>query len=133
MSHVMIENLHLRGVRTFAEYFALPRDRRQELHSEAQRIPFELRAQESARHYGNYEVHHAPLAYLVMAVPDWALSTVPLPQRVWMVRLFASIACVLLMLPALFALARESGLDDRYAAVCTFLLLSCFPCLPSPA
>jgi hypothetical protein len=125
MSHVMIDNLHLKGVRTFAEYFALPAGERRELHTTAQQIPFTAQARETARHYGNYEVHHAPLAYLLMALPDSLLShTLPIPRRVWMVRLVASIASVLLVVHGTLALGREAGLQPNYNAALAFLTLS---------
>ena len=124
MSHVMIDNLHLHGVRTFSEYFALPGNERRALHDEAWRIPTDLRAVESMRHYRNYEVHHAPLAYILMAIPDTLMQHVPLPRRVWILRMLVGSACVLLILPAILGLAREFGLDAHYAAVLAFLLFS---------
>ena len=125
MSYVMINNLHLKGVRTFDEYFALDSVTRHGLYDRAHLIPSDLRLTEERQFYVNYEVHHAPLAYLLMAVPDAAFSSVPLPTRVWIVRLLASIACVLLMFRAVWPLGIESGLDERFAAILVFLIFSC--------
>jgi hypothetical protein len=125
MSFVMVENLHLKGVRTFDQYFALDSPARRQLHDQAQQIPPDLRLQENARYYGNYEVHHAPLAYLLMTIPDTLLSHLPLPRRVWIVRLLASLACVLLMFRGTLALAQEAGLAEVYAATLVFLIFSC--------
>lgn len=125
MSYVMIENLHLKGVRTFDQYFALPGDARHALYREAQSVPADLRLSESAEYYTNYEVHHAPLAYLLMAIPDTLMSPVPLPRRVWILRLLASAACVLLMFRGMLALGAESGLNGAFTAVVIFLTFSC--------
>src|SRR5262249_4434673 len=56
MSHVMIDNLHLQGVRTFDQYFALDSAERHRLYGQAWRIAPELSARESARFSRNYEV-----------------------------------------------------------------------------
>ena len=125
MSYVMIENLHLRGVRTFDQYFALQPGQRSELYAQALRIPSALRNHESTEYCQNYEVHHAPLAYLLMAVPDSLLRRLPLPHRVWLLRLLVSFACVLLMFGGTFALAREAGLDGTYSVFLLFLIFSC--------
>ena len=125
MSYIMIRNVRLQGVRTFDEYFALPGATRHALYAEAQSIPTDLRLSESAQYYTNYEVHHAPLAYLLMAVPDSLLSSVPLPRRVWIVRLLASSACVWLMFRGMLALGKEAGLEGAFTAVVVFLTFSC--------
>ena len=125
MSYIMIRNVRLKGVRTFDEYFALDSATRHSLFDEAHSIPTDLRLSESAQYYTNYEVHHAPLAYILMAVPDSLLSSVSLPMRVWIVRLFASMACVLLMFRGMRALGAEVGLDENFTAIVVFLTFSC--------
>ncbi|HEY3838684.1 MAG TPA: hypothetical protein VGL72_19030 [Bryobacteraceae bacterium] len=125
MSYVMINNLHLQGVRTFDEYFALDSATRHDLYRQAHEIPTDLRLTEARRYYVNYEVHHAPLAYLLMVVPDAIFSHASLPTRVWIVRLLASVACVVLMFGAVWSLGIEAGLDDGFAAILVFLIFSC--------
>lgn len=125
MSYIMIRNVHLKNVRTFDQYFALDSATRHSLYDQAHAIPTDLRLNESAEYYNNYEVHHAPLAYLLMAIPDTLMSNAPLPRRVWLVRLFASMSCVLLMLSGTLALGREAGLDETYSAILVFLIFSC--------
>jgi hypothetical protein len=125
MSYVMIENLHLKGVRTFDQYFALPDPVRRQLFEAAQRIPPGAASQESDAYYMNYEVHQAPLAYLALAIPERFLSRVPLPRRVLLLRLLAAIACVALMYGGMLALAREIELRAAFAAVLIFLIFSC--------
>jgi hypothetical protein len=125
MSYVMINNLHLKGVRTFDEYFALDRATRHSLFTQAHSIPTDLRLSEARAYYVNYEVHHAPLAYLLMAIPDNLFSGIPLPTRVWIVRLLASTACVLLTFRGAWLLGVVSGLEDRFTAALLFLIFSC--------
>lgn len=125
MSHVMVRLLELRGVRTFDEYFALDRATRHALHDAACAIPAALRGSESTKYYRNYEAHQAPLAYVLMTLPDTLMSGVPLPWRVWIVRLLVSAACVVLMFRGLIALGREAGLDERFVSVVVFLMFSC--------
>jgi len=125
MSFVMIQNIRVTGVRTFDQFFALDTRERHALHEEALRIPSELRLEESTRYVKNYEVHHAPLAYLLMAIPDSLLAPVPLPRRVLILRLLVSLACVLLVFRGAFALGREAGLTESYSAALVFLVFSC--------
>ncbi len=125
MSYIMIRGLQAKGVRTFDEYFALDSATRHSLYAEAQSIPTDLRLNESAQYHTNYEVHHGPLAYLLMAIPDSVLSRVPLPRRVWIVRLLASMACVLLMFRGMWSLSWETGLHAHFTAALVFLTFSC--------
>jgi len=125
MSYVMQQNLRVTGVRTFDQYYALDSATRHGLRDEVDRIPRELRAQESVRYHQNYDVHHGPLAYLLMAVPDRLLEGVGLLQRVWLLRLVIAMACTGLMFTATLALAREAGLKGIYAVLPVFLLFSC--------
>ena len=125
MSYIMIRNVNLQGVRTFDRYFALDSATRHRLYDEAQAIPTELRLSESTQYYTNYEVHHAPLAYLLMAVPDTLLSNAPMMRRVWLLRWMAGSACVVLMFLGLRALGAEAGLAAWFTAVLTFLIFSC--------
>ncbi len=124
-SFLMIRNTRMKGVRSFDQYFALDSSLRHSLYRQAQSIPTDLRLSESAEYSTNYEVQHAPLAYIVMAIPDSLLSPVPLPRRVWIMRLIVSFACVVLMFSGMLALCREAGLDERFSAVMIFLMFSC--------
>jgi hypothetical protein len=125
MSHVMIDNLQLQGVRTFDQYFGLDSAERHRLYREAWRIPTELRSQESARFSENYEVHHAPLAYLALLIPDWLMRRAPLPARVLVLRLIEGVAATLLMFFGARALAREVGLEEPMSDLLVFLVFSC--------
>jgi hypothetical protein len=121
----MINNLHLQGVRTFGEYFALDSATRHSLYNEAHSIPTNLRLIESPRYYSNYEVHHAPLAYTLMAVPEALLARVSLPTRILIMRLIVSIVSVMLTACGAFALAQECRLSEPFATTLVFLIFSC--------
>lgn len=125
MSFIMIRNTKVRGVRSFDQYFALDSATRHSLYGQLFSIPTDLRLNESAEYMTNYEVHHAPLAYIAMAVPDSILAHLPLPRRVWLVRLFAGFCAVVLMLFGMQALGAEAGLDPRFTAAMIFLCFSC--------
>jgi hypothetical protein len=125
MSYPMIVHLRITGVRTFAQYFALDGATRHRLHDEAWHIPAELQNQEGATYGTNYETHHAPLAYLLMAIPDQLMSRLPLPARVLILRLMAAIAATLLMFFGLRELGRLAGLNDALTALLVFLVFSC--------
>jgi hypothetical protein len=125
MSHIMIRNTHFQGIRSFDQFFALDDDQRHSLSREARSLSTDLRFTDSGPNYGNYEVHHAPLAYLLMAIPDFLLSQVHLPGRVWILRLLVSAACVLLMFPGMCALGEESGLSGAFTSALLFLMFSC--------
>jgi hypothetical protein len=125
MSHVMIDNLHLQGVWTFDEYFARESVIRHRLYGMAWRIPPGLGAQESIMYGKNYEVHHAPLAYLAMAIPDGMMHGTPLPVRVLCLRLIAALAAAFLMFFGVRELARGAGLNETLGDVLIFLVFSC--------
>jgi hypothetical protein len=125
ISHLMIRNVRLHGVRSFDQYFALDSATRRALKRDLYSIPTDLRLTESNQHSINYEVHHAPLPYLAMAIPDAMLSGVPIPRRVWILRLLLAAACVGLTFVGLWALGAESGLDSAFTAALVFLMFSC--------
>ena len=126
MSYVMIVNLRLKGLPlTFDQYFALYSATRHQLFGAALAIPTDLRSTESSIFSPNYEVHHAPLAYLSMAIFDSFLHRAPLPRRVWVLRLMVSIAATVLMFRGLLALGSEAELSDALAATLVFLMFSC--------
>lgn len=125
MSYVMsVLNLHAQGIRTFDQYFALSSAERHALRDQTLHIPPSLSG-ESARFTRNYELHHGPLAYFLMAIPDRLLNPLPLLRRVWLLRLLVSIASVFLTWAAALALGKAAGLGDYYSSAMVFLLFSC--------
>lgn len=86
VSHIVARSIP--EATTFEEYFSLSARERIERHFRLFALNPSLRSQQSQR--GNYEAHQAPLAYLLLAVPDWLWSDIPLPARVWRLRVAAS-------------------------------------------
>ncbi len=125
MSYIMRRNMNINGVRTFDQYTALDSGTRREIRQKVEQIPPGLSTQESPRYIQNYEVHHAPLSYFLMAIPNGLMSQTPLLLRVLWLRLMVASSCVMLMFWGTLALGREAGLDDTYAALLVFLIFSC--------
>lgn len=72
----------------------------------------------------NYEANQSPLAYLVMAAPDRALSGFSLPARVLCLRILGSVAAVALTFWVALMLARQLGLPAIYSAAALFCIFS---------
>ncbi|MBI3694634.1 MAG: hypothetical protein HY238_07310 [Acidobacteria bacterium] len=100
-SHVVAQNIP--GLMTFREYFALQPAERAALRRRLNTIP------PSALPSGalNYEAQQAPLAYALLAFPDWLWREVPLPRRIWRLRLVCSVASCVLMAFATGSLGRR--------------------------
>jgi hypothetical protein len=128
ISHVMVNNMRLQDVpeiRSFAQYFALSSAQRHALREAVRQIPRGLRLRESARYSENYEAQHAPLSYLLLSIPNYFLRNAPLPQRIWILRLLVTMACVLLVFRGVWALGAEAGLNETFTAAVAFLTFSC--------
>ena len=72
----------------------------------------------------NYEAHQAPLAYVLLAIPDWLCGSAPLMSRVLSVRLWCAIAACVLQALATLALAGRLGLSRPAQASAVFLVLT---------
>lgn len=72
----------------------------------------------------NYEAQQAPLAYALLAVPDYLLMRLPLLDRVWWLRLLCAIAASVATALAAFRLARQLKLREEFAAAAVFVVLS---------
>jgi hypothetical protein len=107
---------------TFGEYFSLAPEKRAERRLALLALDPSLRLEQSPRN--NYEAHHAPLAYALLAAPDRLWSDSPLPVRVWRLRLLASCASVLLAAASCALLANAMSLGKLGTASLTFLVLS---------
>ena len=75
-----VVQVNLPEVKTYSEYFSFPSNQRAALRKQLDEIRPEGRRQNS--HFLNYEAHHAPFAYLLLALPERALAGVSLPRRV---------------------------------------------------
>ncbi len=68
----------------------------------------------------NYEAQQAPLAYVVMALPDMLLSHVGLPLRMWLLRVFCGAVGIALFLTALMRLIDSPA--AWFCALCVQML-----------
>jgi hypothetical protein len=73
----------------------------------------------------NYEAHHPPLAYILLALPERVLARVPLPVRVAILRIIAAATGSLLLLSGAERLFLQIGTRGCYSAVALFCLFSC--------
>ena len=114
---------NLPRVTTYSEYFALPPSKRAEIEVQLRAIPPDLRWQSSDL-LDNYEGQHPPLAYLVLAAPERLLARVPLPARVLVLRVIASVIATLLLYAGASKLYSELGLSESYRAAAIFCVFS---------
>ena len=113
---------NLPEVVTYAEYFSWPLERRTRVQQNIRAIPRDYRWQPSDA--GNYEAHHPPLAYALLAAPDCLLAPTSLPVRVMILRLIAALAGALLLFTATSALCSELSLGAPQRNIVLFCLLS---------
>jgi len=109
---------NLPRVATYAEFFQWSAERRAEAREALLRIPAEYRREPSD--IGNYEAFQAPLAYLLLALPDRALGSAPLPWRVLALRILAGLAGGWLLLAGAAALGRELALGEPYGSIALY-------------
>jgi hypothetical protein len=107
---------------SYDQYFAWPASKRLEARERLWEIPAEFRWQPSE--FLNYEAHHPPLAYVVLAIPERLLARVPLPVRVAILRIFAAVVGSLLLLSGAGRLLSQLGVADPYKAIALFCLCS---------
>jgi hypothetical protein len=113
---------NLPQVTSYADYFSLPAATRAEVRRRLYEIPAGLRWQPSQ--FMNYEAHHPPLAYLLLAVPERLLESVPLPARVAILRIIGALAGSLLLLSGAEQLFLQLGMHDEYRVAALFCILS---------
>jgi hypothetical protein len=118
-SHVVKRNLP--WVTTFGDYFHLSAEERTRLRSRLSSLPADPAAGTCAV---NYEAHQAPLAYLLLAVPDALLQPANLLVRVWVLRWLCAILSCLATVAGLFLLTRRLHLPDSAADTVVFIVLS---------
>jgi hypothetical protein len=113
---------NLPWVVTYSEYFSWPPERRAELQRSITAIPRDYRWQPGD--LANYEAHHAPLAYLLLAIPERLLGGASLPVRLLVLRWLTALAGALLLYTGARRLCREAGLPEPYASIVLFCVLS---------
>ena len=82
-SHVVKQNLP--QVTEYTQYFSWPTAKRLQVRQELREIPPDLRWQPSQ--FINYEAQQAPLAYILLAIPERLFARIPLPTRVLILRI----------------------------------------------
>lgn len=119
-SHVVQRNLPF--VRSYAEYFRLPAAERASLRARLDRLDPALSVQPSQ--VLNYEASQAPLAYTLLAAPDALWAHAGLRDRVWRLRVLASVLASVAIALIGFRLARQLGLPPAFGRALVFVLLS---------
>jgi len=108
----------------FREFFSLPDAERVALHKNLASLPVQLRALDSPQE--NSEAQQAPLAYLLLAVPDaWLLHNMQLPQRILCLRIFGALAASFLQIAGIWSLVQTLRLGSIVGYMALFLVLSC--------
>jgi hypothetical protein len=113
---------NLPAVVTYSEYFSWTAERRSAAQRSLGDIPRDYRWQPS--NAGNYEAHHAPLAYILLAVPERLLAGIPVPARVLVLRIMAALAGCFLLCTATVALCSQLAIGEAYRNVVLFCVLS---------
>ncbi len=114
---------NLPQVTKYSEYFSLPRAKRAETRKALDETRPELRRQDSGM--TNYEAHHAPLAYAVLAPLERMLAAAPLPLRVLALRIIGALFGGLLLYFGADRLFSELEMRDRYRSAGVFCVVSC--------
>jgi hypothetical protein len=119
-SHVVKQNIP--QVITYRDYFALAPAQKSELKEKLSRMPRALREQPSD--FPNYEAHHAPLAYILMALPERLFAGQVISRRVLAVRLFIAIAGSMLLYAGISSLCSRLSIPAPYSSIGLFCVLS---------
>jgi hypothetical protein len=109
-------------VTTFEDYSRLPQSERLARRRALDRIDPALAAVPS--NAPNYESQQAPLAYAILAPLHALWSRVPLPERIWRLRLVCSLFSVLATGLLLFRLCALLALDAVSTCIAVFLTFS---------
>jgi hypothetical protein len=117
-----IVKFNLPKVRTFSEYFALPAAERRMLRQRLDSLKGDRPP--GALDGSNYEAQQPPLAYALLAPADRLWADVPLPARIWRLRLLAAFSAVLATGAFTWLLARQLSLGSPWPEVAVFLVLS---------
>jgi hypothetical protein len=110
--------VNLPQVTTYAEFFSWTPERRAQARQRLREIPTEYRWQSSG--LPSYEAHQAPLAYILLAIPERMMAGMPLPSRVLVLRLLAALAGSLLLYAGGNSLCGELGLGQPYRSIAMF-------------
>jgi hypothetical protein len=113
---------NLPEVTSYPEFFAWPALRRQNAHDQLRRIDPKLRFLPSR--FQDYEAQQAPLAYAILALPEWALAAMPLPNRVLVLRIIGGTLGALLVFFAAERLCMQLNIKEPHNSIAIFCALS---------
>jgi hypothetical protein len=103
---------------TFDAWFLLPQAEKERRRSELDL----LRPDPENSPRTNYEAHHPPLAYIVLALLDWPMSNAPITVRVLVLRLFAAVFSTVLLYFGATALCRALQMPERSVNAALFTI-----------
>ena len=104
---------------TFDDWFLLPQADKEQRRGALERT----RPETNSSSRPNYEAHHPPLAYVILASLDWPLSKAPITVRVLVLRLFAGVFSIVLVYLGATRLGRTLELPERFANAALFTIL----------
>ena len=107
----------------FAEYFRFSDEQRRGLRMALETIDPALASKPSP--VANYEAKQAPLTYALLAPVDLLVSRLPLPSRIFALRLVLSLASMTLAWAGMLRLGQRLGMTERMTCAATFVLFSC--------
>lgn len=113
---------NLPDVTAYPEFFSLPDGDRQARRRQLYRIDPALRWQPS--NYLNYEGLQAPVAYMILALPERAFARIPLPRRVLILRIIAASLASVLLFFGTARLAARLELPPPYSEALAFCVFS---------
>jgi hypothetical protein len=103
---------------TYDAWFLLPQAEKERRRNELEL----LRPEPESSSRTNFEAHHAPLAYIVLALLDWPMSHAPITVRVLVLRLFAAVFSTVLLYFGATALCRALQMPERFANAALFTI-----------
>jgi len=113
---------NLPRVMSFSEYFSLPTPGRADLRRQLNEIPAGLRWQPAP--FMNYQAHHPPLAYTLLAIPERLLAGLRLPVRVVILRILIALVGSFLLCTGARRLFQQIAIPESYSAAALFCLFS---------
>jgi len=120
VSHVVQANIP--AVTSFETYFELTPSARHSLRGRLSQIP--SAARNAGAEIANYEAHHPPLAYALLAIPNSMLATCSLLTRITVLRIVCVTFSVAFLAAAVVRLCSLLQLQGPLSSVVLFLVFS---------
>lgn len=119
-SYIVQRNLPF--IRTYQSFHLLTKEQQSELRRALTSIPPQSTNSDISLH--NYEAHHAPLAYILLAPIEWSLGSYPLIYRILLLRILSTWAATLVVAAAVAWLVALYGGGRRTSSCILFCLYS---------